>query len=270
MTFGMNNLLKRGEMKTKKSSKLIVVAAVTLAIVFASVYLLSKRDKNEYLSVRVIIDSVGFGRIIAEPVISDLLVKVGEETVVSEYRGYDMITLTVLEVKSETVVVELSLHDILYPWMVYTSEIESSDFWKRNIDAYVDEIPKNTCYRIVTKSADSGIVVYLTLDIKESEKHLTCGHGRALVMWYEGEKVKIGIIKDKRIKAETWKVLEVMKNPMTVEEILNYLLSSGCKRCLSPMVFETEEASGDLIGRVLTEEEMNMIQELYPELPYCK
>jgi len=71
-----------------------------------------------------------------------------------------------------------------------------------------------------------------SFDIEESEKHLTCGHGKALVVRYEGEELRIGILKNNRVKSEYDKIPEVMENQMTVEEILGYLESSGCNRCL--------------------------------------
>jgi len=252
-----------------KSKNNLIFLAVTFSIVtiLASIFILSKRNKSEYLQVRVISDSFGWVSFIEEPVISDVYIKVGESTLVYKYNECEMIFATILEVKEKTVVVELTLNN-MYPTHIYS---ENVDFEVSEATTYIDEIPKNTCYSIYTFSADSGIVVYLTFDIKESEKHLTCGHGKALIVWYEGEEIRIGILKNKRIKSETDLIrYEVLESPMVVEEILGYLISSDCKICLSPIVVEIEEAKGYIVKRELTENEMFTLKKLYPGLPYCK
>jgi len=240
-----------------------------IVIVLVLTFSLTKKKENELSPVRVIIDNFGWVNFVEEPAIDDMLIKVGEETVVWRYEDFDMLKLKILEVKEETILVEFYLLTALYPETVYSSEAKKLRFWIDKIEVYIDEIPKNTCYAIKTMTADSGMVVYLTFDIEEGKKHLTCGHGKLLLAWYEDEEIRIGIVKDKRIKVSEDSIPKVIENNMTVDEILDYFLAHDCRDCFDILIIEDAKDREKRALRFPSIEEYIQIKELFPMLPYC-
>ena len=243
---------------------LIIIVAITAVMLFES-------NKNEKVSVRIIIDDFGWFSLIEAPVIDDISINIDERRLVYSVEDWDFVWIRVLEVRSDTVVVELTL-DGMYPKIKYTSEVDDKDFWYNETTTYIDEIPKNKCYGLRTCTADGGIVVYLIFEIEESEKHLRCGHGKLLVGWYDGSIISIAIAKDNRVKIGLDKLLEVIENPMTSEEILEYFNANDCGSCLQITMIdeEIEDIYGYKYLRYATQEEIDLIMKLYPELPYCK
>ena len=242
-----------------------------LFVIVIAMMVISMRDNTKKVQVRIIIDDFGWSELIGSPVVDEIDVKLGDNILVYRYKDRDNIQIRILEVKSDTVVVELTLSG-MYPKTKYTSEVDDKDFWNNETTTYIDEIQKNKCYEIRTCTLDGAIVVYLTFEIEESEKHLRCGHGKALFAWYDNGVINVSITRDNRVKPEYDRMMKAIEARMTSEDILEYLNANDCGNCLKIVIVDVDvvDEYGYTQVRIPTEEEEETIKKFYSQLPYCK
>ena len=262
------------KMKKKRIIVIVGVLIVTSAIIFT---LINMARRNPKIPVRVIFeDFVGFGidfPTMDKPIVIDVKVAQNEKVRLFSYSNENRveveIDIKIIEVKEDIVVVEITTNN-LFPTRPYIP-------WEKNPYNYppgkviwVDEIPKNRCYELMPLFGDLyGWRVYLTFDLEKNEKHMRCGDGKVVFVWYEEEEMKLSIVKDNRVGIWYDDAMRAMEEPMSPKEIMDFIKENDCVRCVS-LRFIEEEIEDYRRVRRLTAEEEELVKSLYPEFTYCR
>jgi len=146
-----------------------------------------------------------------------------------------------------------------YEEQAYYSLEDDSYYWK-------GELFENECYYISSYTLDGGVAARLIFNVDECERNQICGWGKMLYMWEAGDRYEFGIIKSERVLTMSpEEIIELKEEPQTVKEVMEYMNRNECGRCFHIALIRNDNSG----VRQVTEAELKLIKELYPELPFC-
>jgi len=194
----------------------------------------------------------------------DIEVTEGEVIKIELHQGYEVL-INVKEIVNGKANVELiSSGMVPHDYDFYGDSVKYSI----DYDSYFWEavLIENECYYINSFSTDGGVNATLTFDISDCEKDLHCGWGKTFYMWEIEGTYRFGIKKNKNIiVVDKSELIEIINNPQTEREVINYLNKNECGNCLQIAIIDPET----YYYRHPTEEELKDIRESFKNLPFC-
>jgi len=176
-----------------------------------------------------------------------------------EHNHYE-VDIEILKFNNDSVLVEFKGFEMFPPWVSYPYEetLNRDD----GVHFWVDEVRYNWCYAVTSLTDEGGFLVLVNFNVDESEDRLSCGFGKELYVWESGDDYELGLVKYYYMfNVVEWETM--INNPMSTEEVLEYMEYWERGKCLSIVMVEGEESW------FASDEELLRFKEAFPTLPVC-